>query len=81
MHGGIEVADIFRQYGPSYRATHRLPLQQLRTMRAIEICSTCLVKSECLTHALDHHEVGVAHRVGQFHGLRVLGLGGSKASL
>src|SRR5271157_1779888 len=40
MHGGIEVADIFRQYGPSYRAAHRLPLQQLRTMRAIEICRT-----------------------------------------
>ena len=40
MHGGIEVADIFRSHGPSYRATHRLPLQQLRTMRAIEICRT-----------------------------------------
>jgi hypothetical protein len=40
MHGGIEVADIFRQYGPSYRVTHRLPLQQLRTMHAIEICRT-----------------------------------------
>jgi hypothetical protein len=40
MHGGIEVADIFCQYGPSYRAAHRLPLQQLRTMRAIEICRT-----------------------------------------
>lgn len=40
MHGRIEVADIFRSYGPSYRATHRLPLPQLRTMRAIEICRT-----------------------------------------
>lgn len=40
MHGRLEVADIFRSHGPSYRATHRLPLQQLRTMRAIEICRT-----------------------------------------
>lgn len=35
-----EVADIFRQYGPSYRQLHELPLNQLRTMRAIEICRT-----------------------------------------
>lgn len=40
MHGGIEVADIFRSHGPSYRETHTLPLNQLRTMRAIEICRT-----------------------------------------
>jgi hypothetical protein len=35
-----EVADIFRQYGPSYREIHKLPLNQLRTMHAIEICRT-----------------------------------------
>ncbi len=35
-----EVADIFRRYGPSYRETHKLPLHQLRTMHAIEICRT-----------------------------------------
>jgi len=36
----VEVADIFRQYGPSYRRSHEMPLNQLRTMRAIEICRT-----------------------------------------
>lgn len=36
----VEVADIFRKYGPSYRQLHELPLNQLRTMRAIEICRT-----------------------------------------
>ena len=36
----LEVADIFRQHGPAYRATRRLPRQQLRVMRAIEICRT-----------------------------------------
>jgi hypothetical protein len=35
-----EVADIFRRYGPSYRETHKLPLNQLRTMHAIEVCRT-----------------------------------------
>ena len=36
----LEVADIFRQHGAAYRQTHRLPLDQLRVMRAIEICRT-----------------------------------------
>ena len=36
----IEVADIFRRYGPGYRMRQRLPLQQLRVMRAIETCRT-----------------------------------------
>ena len=35
-----ELADIFRQYGAAYRASHPLPRQQLRVMRAIEICRT-----------------------------------------
>jgi hypothetical protein len=36
----LEVADIFRQHGKAYRKAHRLPLQQLRVMRAIEVCRT-----------------------------------------
>ena len=36
----MEVADIFRTHGPSYRETHKLPLNQLRTMHAIEVCRT-----------------------------------------
>ena len=35
-----ELAGIFRQHGERYRATHKLPRQQLRVMRAIEICRT-----------------------------------------
>ncbi len=38
--GTVEVADVFRQYGPSYRQSHKMPLNQLRAMRAIEICRT-----------------------------------------
>lgn len=34
----LEVADIFRQHGDAYRASHRLSRQQLRVMRAIELC-------------------------------------------
>lgn len=36
----FELADIFRQYGNPYRKAHRLPLPQLRLMRAIEVCRT-----------------------------------------
>jgi hypothetical protein len=37
---GIELADIVRHYGDVYRTTHRLPVNQLRTLRAVEICRT-----------------------------------------
>ena len=36
----LELADIFRQHGQAYRDAHPLPLQQLRVMRAIEVCRT-----------------------------------------
>jgi Putative transposase/Transposase zinc-binding domain len=36
----LEVADIFRSHGSAYREAHRLPLEQLRVMRAIEVCRT-----------------------------------------
>src|SRR5271165_6505167 len=36
----VEVAGIFRQHGTAYREAHRLPLEQLRVMRAIEVCRT-----------------------------------------
>lgn len=36
----VEVADIFRQYGPAYRKANRLPLRKVKAMRAIERCRT-----------------------------------------
>ena len=36
----LELADIFREHGETYRAAHLLPRQQLRVMRAIEVCRT-----------------------------------------
>jgi hypothetical protein len=36
----LEVADIFRQHGGAYRASHSLPIGQLDVMRAIEVCRT-----------------------------------------
>ncbi len=36
----IEVGDIFRQYGAAYRKSHKLPLQCLKAMSAIESCRT-----------------------------------------
>jgi hypothetical protein len=35
-----ELADVFRQHGPSYRRAHRLPGSHLKVMRAVEICRT-----------------------------------------
>jgi hypothetical protein len=35
-----ELADILRQHGENYRQAHSLPLDQLRLMRAIEVCRT-----------------------------------------
>jgi len=39
----IEVADIFNEYGVTYRANHKLPLQSLKTMSAIENCRTSVL--------------------------------------
>jgi hypothetical protein len=36
----FELADIFRDYGERYRQTRRLTREQLRVMRAIEVCRT-----------------------------------------
>jgi len=36
----FELADIFRKHGDRYRRARRLPLEQLRLMRAIEVCRT-----------------------------------------
>ena len=35
-----ELADIFRQYGESYRKTHFLLAPQRKVMRAVEVCRT-----------------------------------------
>ena len=36
----LELADIFRQYGPAYRQAHPMPPHQHRLMHAIETCRT-----------------------------------------
>jgi hypothetical protein len=36
----LEVAEVFRRYGPAYRQEHRLPRDQHQVMRAIERCRT-----------------------------------------
>ena len=39
----LELAAIFRQHGPVYRARHDLPLDHLKVMRAIESCRTAVL--------------------------------------
>jgi hypothetical protein len=45
MKQSLEVADIFRTYGPAYREVHghEMPVRHLRVMRAIEICRTAVL--------------------------------------
>jgi predicted Zn-ribbon and HTH transcriptional regulator len=38
--GGIELADIFRAHGESYRRNHRLPVSHLKVIEAVERCRT-----------------------------------------
>ena len=38
-----EVADIFLRYGDGYTAQHALPAYQLRLIRAIRLCRTCVL--------------------------------------
>jgi Putative transposase/Transposase zinc-binding domain len=38
--GGVELADIFRAYGESYRRKHPLPVSHLKVMQAVEHCRT-----------------------------------------
>jgi predicted Zn-ribbon and HTH transcriptional regulator len=38
--GRPELAEVFRQYGQSYRKTHRLSSSQQKVLRAIEVCRT-----------------------------------------
>jgi predicted Zn-ribbon and HTH transcriptional regulator len=38
--GRPELAEVFRQYGRSYRKTHRLSTSQQKVLRAIEVCRT-----------------------------------------
>ena len=40
MKRSLEVADLFRAFGPAYRKAHQMPVRYLRVMRAIEICRT-----------------------------------------
>jgi Putative transposase/Transposase zinc-binding domain len=39
----LALADIFRQYGPDYRAKNLLPLSHRRVMRAVETCRTAVL--------------------------------------
>ena len=46
----LDVADIFRQHGPVYRESHKLPRNHLRVMHAIELCRTSVLgghKDKC----------------------------------
>ena len=40
MKSGLEVGDIFRQYGDTYRGSQRLSLAQHKAINAIAACRT-----------------------------------------
>ena len=52
-----ELADIFRQYGESYRKTHFLPASHKKVMRAVEVCRTAELGGhlkQCDTCGFEH---------------------------
>jgi len=52
-----ELADIFRQYGESYRRTHPLPASHRKVMRAVEVCRTAELGGhlkQCDTCGFEH---------------------------
>src|SRR5258708_30076665 len=40
---GVELADIFRAHGASYRRAHPLPVSHLKIMQAVERCRTAFL--------------------------------------
>ena len=58
MKHSLEVADIFRAFGPAYRETHELPLRHLRAMRAIEICRTAQLGGGIWINAITVEQFG-----------------------
>jgi len=54
---GVEVADIFRQYGEDYRRAHRMPLHHLRAMRAIEVCRTATLGGHRYEYSCGHVDI------------------------
>src|SRR3990170_338722 len=54
---GVGVADIFCQYGPDYRKSHRMPRNQLRAMRAVEVCRTAALGGHKYTYSCGHLEI------------------------
>ena len=40
---GVELADIFRAYGESYRRNHPLPVSHLKVIEAVERCRTAVL--------------------------------------
>jgi hypothetical protein len=54
---GVEVADIFHQYGEDYRRTHRMPLNHLRAMRAIEVCRTATLGGHRYKYSCGHTDI------------------------
>jgi hypothetical protein len=54
---GVEVADIFRQYGEDYRRVHRMSLHHHRAMRAIEICRTATLGGHRYKYSCGHVDI------------------------
>jgi len=54
---GVEVADIFHQYGSAYRRSHPMPLHHLRAMRAIEVCRTATLGGHRYEYSCGHVDI------------------------
>ncbi|MCP3959876.1 MAG: IS91 family transposase [bacterium] len=67
MSARLEVADIFRAYGPAYRQRHPLSDQQRRVMHAIEVCRTSALGGHLWVCDECHGEVPLYNSCGNRH--------------
>lgn len=54
---GVEVADIFRRYGPEYRISHPMPRNHHRAMHAIEVCRTATLGGHLYRYDCGHTDI------------------------
>jgi hypothetical protein len=62
-----EVADIFREHGEAYRASHVLTAEQHQVMRAIEICRTSVLGGHLDVCSSCGHEAPAYNSCGNRH--------------
>ena len=63
----LELADIFREFGASYRRTHPMPLSHHKVMHAVEVCRTSYLGGHMKVCSLCGYEHPTYNSCGNRH--------------